>query len=636
MSSPTQAVPKFSFVRHVSKGVAVFASTGAALVSILTALYSYGVIGNRESHETIGNLGAAWVRLGPAVDTANAIGDTVRFAATIADKKGSILIGAAPTWTTSDTSVATVTSDGSVIARSAGAATVTVVVGQLVSRARIVVRPRVAGVVIDAPAKDSTATILEGAQLHLHARALDSRGHVIAGRVAAWRIDDSSVATVDARGIITAVNAGRSVVSVNVEGASAYLPIAVETPAASIAVVAGANQHATAGHLLPQKIVVRATNRRGAPSVGKLVTFRLQGASGRLDPDTARTDADGRARTQWTLHNVPGPQAILVSVENVDSATVVEAEAEPTPENTKVVALSDSLRARAGTLLPESVAIRITDSTGRAVANVPVHWTATDGTVEAVAARSDSEGIARAKWTLGAKTGTQRLRVYVGAAATRVAPAVLSATALAGPPAMIIVSTGDKQQAAAGGALPKPVVLRVVDAAGNGAANIAVILSPSGGTLQDTSLLTDSLGNAKLRWTMGRAMGEYKLAAHVEGITKSTKLTARATSGNVANISFDDAPPVKGASASTRRLIAIVTDVYGNPIADSPVSLSVKSGVVRPVRAATDARGRVAVTWTLSALPGEQTLTGRVRGTDVSGSYIATMKSAAPKTKSRK
>ena len=86
---------------------------------------------------------------------------------------------------------------------------------------------------------------------------------------------------------------------------------------------------------------------------------------------------------------------------------------------------------------------------------------------------------------------------------------------------------------------------------------------------------------------------------------------------------------MKGAPAGTRRLIAIVTDIYGNPIADSPVSLSVKSGVVKPVRAVTDAKGRVGVTWTLSSAAGEQTLTGRVRGADVSGQYITTLKTAS-------
>ena len=74
--------PKSTWFQHISKGVAVIASTGAALISIITALFSYGVIGSSESHQSIGNLGAAWVKLRPAIDTASAIGDTIHFAAT--------------------------------------------------------------------------------------------------------------------------------------------------------------------------------------------------------------------------------------------------------------------------------------------------------------------------------------------------------------------------------------------------------------------------------------------------------------------------------------------------------------------------------------------------------------------------
>src|SRR5205807_8863276 len=126
---------KGGWYQHVSRGVAVAASTGAALISIVTALFSYGVIGKSESHQSIGNLGAAWVRLRPTMDTATAIGDTLHFAATVADKNGSILVNAHPTWTTADSSVAVVASDGSVIARGPGFTTVTVVVGSLVANA---------------------------------------------------------------------------------------------------------------------------------------------------------------------------------------------------------------------------------------------------------------------------------------------------------------------------------------------------------------------------------------------------------------------------------------------------------------------------------------------------------------------
>src|SRR5262249_24322903 len=98
------------------KIVAAAASTGAALVSIFSFLYSYGVIGKSESHQTIGNLGAAWVGLRPAIDSAAAIGDTIHLAATITDKNGSILIGAKPTCSNENPRVALAMPSGAVIA----------------------------------------------------------------------------------------------------------------------------------------------------------------------------------------------------------------------------------------------------------------------------------------------------------------------------------------------------------------------------------------------------------------------------------------------------------------------------------------------------------------------------------------
>src|SRR5919198_1130566 len=112
--------PRIAKVQNLGKLVAVAASTGAALISIITALFSYGLIGKSESHQSIGNLGAAWVKLRPLMDTASAIGDTIHYVATIADKNGSVLIGATPAWTTGDSNVATATGDGAVIARGPG------------------------------------------------------------------------------------------------------------------------------------------------------------------------------------------------------------------------------------------------------------------------------------------------------------------------------------------------------------------------------------------------------------------------------------------------------------------------------------------------------------------------------------
>src|SRR5947207_8324381 len=168
-------------VKHTAKLVAVAASSGAALVSIFTALYSYGVIGAAESHQSIGNIGAAWVGLRPAIDTATAISDTVHYAATVTDKNGSILVGARPMWTTGDSSIATVLQDGSVIARGPGRTMVSIVVGRLVTHSTVVVKQRVASVEVGRATGDSLIILPEGSELQLRARALDSRGYPISG-----------------------------------------------------------------------------------------------------------------------------------------------------------------------------------------------------------------------------------------------------------------------------------------------------------------------------------------------------------------------------------------------------------------------------------------------------------------------
>src|SRR5437763_13677239 len=124
------AKERAEWVKHTAKLIAVTASSGAALVSIFTALYSYGVIGQSESHQSIGNIGAAWVGLRPAIDTATAIGDTIHYAATITDKSGSILVGARPVWTTGDSSIRVVLQEGSVAGREPGRPRRAAVVGR--------------------------------------------------------------------------------------------------------------------------------------------------------------------------------------------------------------------------------------------------------------------------------------------------------------------------------------------------------------------------------------------------------------------------------------------------------------------------------------------------------------------------
>src|ERR1700692_2267140 len=123
---------------------------------------------------------------------------------------------------------------------------------------------------------------------------------------------------------------------------------------------------------------------------------------------------------------------------------------------------------------------------------------------------------------------------------------------------------------------------------------------------------------------MGHSAGDYSLAVSVEGVKKLLKVVAHATPAAAANLAVDDVPGDKHSreTPKSKRLYALVTDVYGNPVPDAKVSFSVKSGTVTPTRAVSDTKGRAELTWKLGSKAGEQTLKGVVKGTDVAGEYV--------------
>jgi hypothetical protein len=268
------------------------------------------------------------------------------------------------------------------------------------------------------------------------------------------------------------------------------------------------------------------------------------------------------------------------------------------------------------------------------LADVPVRWTSLDGgTIEGGAARTDSLGVVRVQWTLAKKSGVQRLRAQIGGGSggKPISPVTILARAMAGAATGVVVVSGDSQRGAAGSMLSKPVVLRVVDANGSGVADAMVALAPSGGTVPDSSVHADSNGVVKARWTLGHTAGDYTLSVKLDGMKKLLKVAAHAGPAAPANLSFDDAPASdKHGHAKSKHLYALVTDDYGNPVPDTKVSFTTKSGTVTPARAVSDAQGRAAVTWVPGTKGGDHTLVGMVRGSDVKGVYATSVAGHEP------
>ncbi len=612
--------------RHVSLTVKVVAAVVSAVTAIVTIFEfgrSYGLIGAPAPEVlTVGSLGVRWVALAPAADTAAALGDTLRFAATVSDQNGTALVGATIHWSSDEPFVAQPVGGGRVVARHPGAATITAEVGDRIARANVLVRQRVTSVDVNG---DSVLVLGEDERRAVPLVARDARHFTIPAQNAVWHSLDTSIAAVDSAGMVVGRAYGATQLVADVDGVEGRAPVHVVPVPGAFDVVAGNAQRAAAGAVLPRPIAVRLRSRHGQPVPGDTIHFRAAEGGGRADPAVAVTDARGIARTTWTLGPVAGRQRLFAVRADMDSVGLVTAEADPVPANTRLRVESAALVGRVGETVAETLRVAASDTLGRALIELPVSWQADDGgTVRALDDRTDSLGVARAIWTLGPQPGGQRARLRVGSG--RLVPAlVLHANAAAGPPAQLAIVAGDGQSGRVAASLAKPIALRVVDGAGNGVPGVALTLRASGGALSDSTPTSDSAGLVRVRWTLPRAPGVLHLRVRADGVQKELMLTAHARAATPSNVVFTTptATPVVG-RALGKHVAVRVTDDYGNPIAGVVVIFHARSGVAAPTRVATDADGVARTRWVLGAHPGEQTLTAAVSGyTSVAKSALA-------------
>ena len=80
--------------------------------------------------------------------------------------------------------------------------------------------------------------------------------------------------------------------------------------------VAGGGQSGPAGQRLPRALVFEARDSAGAPLVGQSVAFT--GINARIEPDSLRTDAEGRARVAVTLGEHTGSAIVLAALGDVE------------------------------------------------------------------------------------------------------------------------------------------------------------------------------------------------------------------------------------------------------------------------------------------------------------------------------
>jgi hypothetical protein len=240
-----------------------------------------------------------------------------------------------------------------------------------------------------------------------------------------------------------------------------------------------------------------------------------------------------------------------------------------------------------GTVLPESLVVRVTDAQDRPVSNQTVVFSvlAGGGQVIPTTVQTNADGVAAAAWMLGSGAGAQQVRAQpTGDGAPADLSVVFGANAGSSAATELIAVQGDNQTATAGSALLDSLVVRVRDASGNAVGGVNVGWSVTGGgSVSAASTVTGSDGRAAVRRILGGGAGAQTTIATAAGLIGSpVTFTASATVGSAGRLTITTQPPATAQSgvAFSQAPQVQLRDSNGNPLAQGnfPVVVTLASG----------------------------------------------------------
>jgi hypothetical protein len=209
-----------------SAGLATAAGNGSAAIVATTS----GVSGTAAL--TVAQR-VSTVEVSVEADTMTELGALHSCSAVAKDAGGSPIAGQTFTWSSSDTLVATVSSQGRVTTVGEGIVTITAALDGVSGSVELVVSQTPTTVEI-APA---TIDVFAGDSLQLVATVRDAGGYPISGSDIVWSIDDTSVATISDSGMLTGLTAGTATVSAGADTITGTAPVLVSPPPIAIAVL---------------------------------------------------------------------------------------------------------------------------------------------------------------------------------------------------------------------------------------------------------------------------------------------------------------------------------------------------------------------------------------------------------------
>jgi uncharacterized protein YjdB len=152
-------------------------------------------------------------------------GLTLQLAATLRDANGTILTGRTVSWTSSNPSIASVSSSGLVSGLALGTAQITAESEGVIGSTSVTVAPRPVATVALTP---NPGSVRVGQSMQMSLDIRDSNGNQLttAGRTVVWDSSNKPVATVT-DGVVNGISVGSATISVTVDGKSASVVLTV-------------------------------------------------------------------------------------------------------------------------------------------------------------------------------------------------------------------------------------------------------------------------------------------------------------------------------------------------------------------------------------------------------------------------
>ena len=314
---------------QVMAGAAVaWASTNASIASVdASGLVTAVANGSATITATSGSVsGSATVTVAQEVsaievvpDTATVVvGDTLRLAATATDANGQVVTEVTFAWVSGDTAVAVVDASGLVAGIGAGQARVTATAAGVAGHAALTVLAPAPTTVAVTP--DTVALTALGQTAQLAAEAHDQVGRRMEGVRVSWSSADTTVASVDSAGLVTAAGGGATTVSATAGEASGEAVVTVMQSASSV-VVTPASDTVTLGDTV--RLAAEAFDENGHTVAGTEFNWSSSNVStaGVDDSGLVTGNGEGLATITATAGNAHGTSEI--AVENPDRAALV-------------------------------------------------------------------------------------------------------------------------------------------------------------------------------------------------------------------------------------------------------------------------------------------------------------------------